>query len=404
MKLPARFAAFVNERKQQSLYRVRRTLESPQGPQVKIDGRVLDNFSSNDYLGLADHPDVIAAFQRGAREFGVGSGASHLVVGHSRPHQDLEDQLAAFVGYERALLFSSGYMANVGVINALLRRGDVLLQDKLNHASLIDAGQLSNAEMKRYAHGDVDALAARLANAAIVDPNIKLVATDAVFSMDGDIAPLKPMIQLCERHHAMLMIDDAHGFGVLGEQGKGSLEHCSVTPEQVPVYMATLGKALGVCGAFVAGEAALVDYLVQSSRNYIYTTALPPATAMASSTALKLLQSEHWRRAHLNQLIKQFRDGLSEWSDLLMPSVTAIQPVVVGDADIAVRLSQKLLQKGILVTAIRPPTVPQHTARLRITLTAAHSEEQVGRLLEVLNESLAHLLNRTQTANPSVTH
>ena len=399
MKLPARYAAFVAERKQQSLYRVRRTLESPQGSQVNIDGRVLDNFSSNDYLGLANHPAVVSAFQKGAEAFGVGSGASHLVVGHSRPHQALEEQLADFVGYPQALMFSSGYMANVGILNALLNRGDLLLQDKLNHASLLDAGQLSKAAMKRYAHSDLAALEARLATAEISSSAVKVVATDAVFSMDGDIAPLAPIISLCDRYDGMLMLDDAHGFGVLGEQGKGSLEHCQLEPESVPVYMATLGKALGVCGAFVAGEADLIDYLVQNCRNYIYTTALPPAAALAASAALVLVQEESWRRVHLNKLIKQFRDGLSDWHHLLMASDTAIQPVVVGDAEMAMGLSQRLLEKGFLVTAIRPPTVPQNTARLRITLTASHTEAQVSRLTEVLNESLCQRLRQSKPNN-----
>ena len=385
MKLHARIAAFNEARKQQSLYRTRRVLNTAQGPQVIVDGRPMLNFSSNDYLGLANHSEVVAAMQQAADEFGAGSGASHLVVGHSRLHHELEEQLADFVGAPRALLFSSGYMANMGTLNALAQRGDLILQDKLNHASLLDAGLLAEASMKRYAHNDMEALARRLLAA---DSGQTFVVTDAVFSMDGDMAPLPAMVELCGSHKAVLMIDDAHGFGVLGEQGKGSLSHYGLGVNDVPVYMATLGKALGVCGAFVAGDSELIEYLIQSSHNYIYTTALPPAAAGATLTGLKVLRHESWRHQHLQALIQRFRQGMAEWQACLLPSDTAIQPVVVGDAGTALRLSDHLAQQGILVSAIRPPTVPAGTARLRITLTAAHTEQHVDQLIESLQRLL----------------
>ncbi|MCG8670121.1 MAG: 8-amino-7-oxononanoate synthase [Pseudomonadales bacterium] len=391
MTLPNRLAAFVEQRKQQMLYRSRRVLETPQGAEVIVDGRPLINFSSNDYLGLANHPRIAAAFKKGIDDFGVGSGASHLVIGHSSAHYALEEQLADFVGCERALLYSSGYMANVGAINALTERGDIILQDKLNHASLLDGGLLSSADMKRYNHCDTDALALRLQKTGDAQA---LVVSDAVFSMDGDIAPINKLAELCDQHQAMLMIDDAHGFGVLGDNGKGALEHFSVTSGQVPIYMATLGKAAGVSGAFVAGEDGLIDYLIQSSRNYIYTTAIPPANAVATSAALLVIEQEKWRREHLTKLISQFRSELSEWESCLMPSDTAIQPLIIGDANQALTLSDALLQRGFLLSAIRPPTVPANTARLRITLTAAHTETHISQLTNVLKEMLPSIITK----------
>lgn len=398
MKLPARIAAFVAKQKQHSLYRYRRTLETPQGPEVIVNGRALINFSSNDYLGLANHPKIIAAFKQAADDYGVGSGASHLVVGHSRLHHELEERLADFVGCERVLLFSSGYMANLGTLNALTERGDVILQDKLNHASLLDAGLLAEAAMKRYRHGDMKALASRLT--AVAETAQAFTVTDAVFSMDGDLAPLPQMVQLCEQYQSLLMIDDAHGFGVLGEQGKGALQHFGLTSSDVPVYMATLGKALGVCGAFVAGSEDLIDYLIQRARNYIYTTALPPAAAGATLMALQVLEQESWRRRHLQELIRAFRQQMAPCRHLLLNSQTAIQPVLVGEAEKALALSDYLQQQGFLVSAIRPPTVPKGTARLRITLTAAHSQQQVSQLvaalLRLLPELLPELANNVQ--------
>ena len=390
MKLPARMAGFVRERKQQSLYRTRRILETAQGPEVIVDGRPMINFSSNDYLGLANHPMVVLAMKKAADQYGAGSGASHLVIGHSTLHHELEEQLADFVGCESALLFSSGYMANMGTLNGLARRGDLILQDKLNHASLLDAGLLAEADMKRYAHNDMDALERRLEGATAEQV---FIVTDAVFSMDGDLADLPQLVTLSESHQAVLMIDDAHGFGVLGKEGRGSLSHFQLAPGAVPVYMATLGKALGVCGAFVAGDKDLVDYLIQCARPYIYTTALPPAAAGATLQALKVLQQETWRRHYLQTLIQRFRDGMADWQGRLLPSQTAIQPLVVGSAEGAIQLSDELSQRGFLVSAIRPPTVPRGTARLRITLTAAHTEQQVDDLVNTLQQLLPGALN-----------
>ncbi|MDX1694424.1 MAG: 8-amino-7-oxononanoate synthase [Ketobacteraceae bacterium] len=390
MKLPARMAGFVRERKQQSLYRTRRILETAQGPEVIVDGRPMINFSSNDYLGLANHSAVVSAMKKAADQYGAGSGASHLVIGHSTLHHELEEQLADFVGCESALLFSSGYMANMGTLNGLARRGDLILQDKLNHASLLDAGLLAEADMKRYAHNDMDALERRLEGATAEQV---FIVTDAVFSMDGDLADLPQLVTLSESHQAVLMIDDAHGFGVLGKEGRGSLSHFQLAPGAVPVYMATLGKALGVCGAFVAGDKDLVDYLIQCARPYIYTTALPPAAAGATLQALKVLQQETWRRHYLQTLIQRFRDGMADWQGRLLPSQTAIQPLVVGSAEGAIQLSDELSQRGFLVSAIRPPTVPRGTARLRITLTAAHTEQQVDDLVNTLQQLLPGALN-----------
>lgn len=363
-------------------YRRRRLLETRQQPDMQVDGRSVRSFCSNDYLGLAAHPDVVTAFQKAATQYGVGSGASHLVIGHHALHHALEEALADFVGKPRALLFSSGYAANLGVITALLNRHDVLLQDKWNHASLLDAGQLCAAGMQRYAHRDMQALQARLS--AVSDQQSCLVVTDAVFSMDGDLAPLDEMSVLCARQNAWLMIDDAHGFGVLGREGRGSADHFGCT-DTVPVYMATLGKALGVGGAFVAGSETLIEFLIQKARTYIYTTALPPAMAAASLASLQVLQTEHWRQTHLHALIQRFCLGAQALGLALTPSITPIQPLILGTDGDAVQASEWLWQQGFLVSAIRPPTVPEGTARLRITLSAAHSERDIDDLLDALS-------------------
>ncbi len=381
MAKPFALQVTLDQLAERQRYRRRRVLESAQTPTARIDGRNVRAFCSNDYLGLAAHPAVIAAFQRAAGEFGVGSGASHLVIGHHALHHAFEEALADFVGKPRALLFSSGYAANLGVITALLSRHDILLQDKWNHASLLDAGQLCAASMQRYGHGDAGALASRLA--AVDDAQSCLVATDGIFSMDGDIAPLDAVAPLCQRYNAWLMIDDAHGFGVLGREGRGTADHFGVM-DAVPVYMATLGKALGVGGAFVAGDDSLIEFLVQKSRNYIYTTALPPAMAAAGMASLRLLQTESWRRNHLQALIARFREGASRLSLPLSPSQTPIQPLILGDDGAAVKASEWLWEQGFLVSAIRPPTVPEGSARLRITLSAAHVERDVDDLLDAL--------------------
>ncbi|MEJ2530992.1 MAG: 8-amino-7-oxononanoate synthase [Halioglobus sp.] len=377
---PQRLSAALDERRAQGLLRRRLTLESAQGPLVRTGGREYLNFCSNDYLGLAAHPAVIEALRRGAADYGVGSGASHLVCGHSRPHHQLEEALAAFTGRPRALLFSSGYMANTGILTTLLQRGDSVFEDRLNHASLLDGGLHSGARFHRFAHNDVGALERKLAGAS----GLRLVVVDGVFSMDGDTAPLARLAASCARHDAWLMVDDAHGFGVLGERGAGSTEAAGLDETAVPVLMATLGKALGTAGAFVAGSELLIESLVQQARNYIYTTALPPAVAVASLASLQLLQTESWRRGHLAALVARFRRGAAQLDLPLLESASAVQPLLVGDAGRAVALSDRLRERGLLVSAIRPPTVPRGTSRLRITLSAAHSEAQVDRLLAEL--------------------
>lgn len=368
--------------KQKSLYRLRRLLDGPQGPEITADGKTLLNFSSNDYLGLAADARLATAARRGLDKYGTGAGAAHLVTGHSSAHHALEEELAAFCGRPRALLFSSGYMANLGLAGALVGRGDRVLEDRLNHASLLDAGLLSGAAFSRYAHCNAVSLERELQDGK----GNTLILTDGVFSMDGDVAPLPALAKVADQHGAHLGVDDAHGFGVIGAGGRGSLEFHGLGSEQVPVYMATLGKACGSFGAFVAGSEALIETLIQSARTYIYTTATPAAWAEASRTALKLVQTETWRRDHLKALIARFRSGASQLGLKLMDSPTPIQPLVVGEPDVALALSQKLKERGLLVVAIRPPTVPTGSARLRITLTATHTEQQVDRLLSALEE------------------
>ena len=383
--LADRLAADLARRRQDNLYRERLVLQSAQGSLVQLGGRQYLNFCSNDYLGLAAHPRVIEALQRGAHRYGVGSGASHLVCGHSEAHHQLEDALAEFTGRPRALLFSSGYMANTGILATLLQPGDFVFEDRLNHASLLDGGLHSGARFQRFPHGDVAALESRLAG----KEGVKLVVVDGVFSMDGDTAPLAGLSAACARQDAWLMVDDAHGFGVMGESGAGSTEAAGLGPEAVPVLMATLGKALGVAGAFVAGSDVLIEALLQRARTYIYTTALPPALAVATLESLRLLREESWRRHHLDQLIARFRRGAAQLDLPLMPSGSAIQPLLVGDAGKALGLSERLRERGLLIGAIRPPTVPAGTARLRITLSAGHSEAQVDQLLGELGSCWA---------------
>ncbi len=372
----------LEARRAEHLYRQRPLLQSPQGPQVTVDGQALVAFCNNDYLGLANHPEVIAAWQAGAARWGVGGGASHLVIGHSGPHHELEEALAELTGRPRALLFSNGYMANLGAVTALVGQGDTVLEDRLNHASLLDAGLLSGARFSRYLHNDVVSLRARLEKAV----GDTLVVTDGVFSMDGDIADLPALAQAAKVRGAWLMVDDAHGFGPLGANGAGIVEHFGLGIEEVPVLVGTLGKSFGTSGAFVAGSEELIETLIQFARPYIYTTSQPPALACATLKSLELLRTEHWRREHLGRLIQQFRRGAEQIGLQLMDSFTPIQPIVIGDADRALRLSQMLRERGLLVTAIRPPTVPAGSARLRVTLSAAHSAEQVQLLLNALEQ------------------
>lgn len=375
-------AARLAQRQAADLFRQRPLLDSPQGPQVVVDGQPLLAFCSNDYLGLANHPKVIEAWQQGAARWGVGGGASHLVLGHSRPHHQLEEALAQFTGRPRALLFSTGYMTNLAAITALLGRADWVVEDRLNHASLLDGGLLSGARFARYRHGDLAQLGEQLNKAQ----GNTLVVTDGVFSMDGDLADLVGLSRLCAAHQAWLMVDDAHGFGALGATGGGLVEQLGLTLEQVPVLIGTLGKAFGTAGAFVAGSEELIETLIQFARPYIYTTSQPPALACATLQSLKLLREEGWRRTHLNGLIAHFRAGAQALGLSLLPSPTAIQPIILGSSARALKLSASLRERGLLVTAIRPPTVPAGSARLRVTLSAAHSVEQVDRLLEALAE------------------
>ncbi|MEH6582230.1 MAG: 8-amino-7-oxononanoate synthase [Halioglobus sp.] len=375
-----RLEAGLTQRQNDGLYRRRLTLESAQGPEVWLDGRKYLNFCSNDYLGLSSHPRLIESFRQAALRYGVGSGASHLVCGHSTPHHQLEEALAEFTGRPRALLFSSGYMANIGVLTTLLQRGDSVFQDRLNHASLLDGGLHSGARFQRFIHNDIDSLKGKFAGAT----GEKLVVVDGVFSMDGDSAPLTELAGLCRQQDAWLMVDDAHGFGVTGASGAGSLEAAGLGLDEVPVLMATLGKSMGTAGAFVAGDEILIEALIQHARNYIYTTAIPPAVAAASLTALSLLKEESWRRDHLTALIADFRRGAEALALPIMASSSAIQPLLVGDASRATALSSRLRENGFLIGAIRPPTVAAGTSRLRITLSAAHSREQVEQLLEQL--------------------
>ncbi|WP_372522696.1 8-amino-7-oxononanoate synthase [Sulfuricaulis sp.] len=368
------------QRRERHLYRERLVLESPQGVEVRVGEETLLSFCSNDYLGLANHPRVIAAFKNGAERYGVGAGASHLVSGHSRAHHALEEELADFVGAERVLLFSTGYMANLGVVSVLTDRHDFILEDRLNHASLIDAARLTRAKISRYPHVDVERLAKMLAK----NQQSGLITTDAVFSMDGDIAPLAELARLASKYSMRLLADDAHGIGVLGKNGRGSFEHLEIPLAPPAILMATLGKAFGVFGAFVAGEAALIETLIQRARTYIYTTALPPAVAEAVRASLGIVREESWRREQLQALVAQFRAGAQQLGFALSSSFTPIQPLMLGEAQAAVETSRCLRERGILVTAIRPPTVPEGSARLRITFSAAHTATHVDRLLEAL--------------------
>jgi 8-amino-7-oxononanoate synthase len=345
----------------------------------------LVNFCSNDYLGLKDHPEVTRAFIAAAEKYGVGSGASHLVTGHGPEHEALEEELAAFTGREKALVFSTGYMANLGVIGALADQKAVIISDKLNHASLIDGCRLSGAEVRRYRHGD-SAHAAELIAAAAEET--RLLVTDGVFSMDGDVAPLPDLARAAADSKAWLLVDDAHGLGVLGATGRGCCEHFGLGATEVPLLVGTFGKAFGTFGAFVAGDADLVEFLLQKSRTYIYTTALPPAVAAATRAALRVSAQESWRREKARSLARRLRHALGDPDADTTPGTTII-PVIVGDAGRALALSARLEAQGFLVTAIRPPTVPPGTARLRVTLSAAHEEAQVDALSNALAQALA---------------
>jgi 8-amino-7-oxononanoate synthase len=380
--MDATLQAQLNLRREEHLYRTRLNVASGCSSTLSVEGRSLINFCSNDYLGLASHPDIVQALKQAADLYGTGSGASHLVSGHSVVHQKLEEQLAEYTGRPRALLFSTGYMANIGAINALIGRRDLVLQDQLNHASLLDGGRLSQADFKRYKHVDMASLEQRLEQSSA---ERKLIVTDGVFSMDGNLAPLREISSLAKRHSAWLMVDDAHGVGVLGQQGGGLVEELNMSVDQVPVLVGTLGKSFGTFGAFVAGSEALIETLIQYSRSYIYTTALPPAIAAATMASLKIVREETWRRDKLGYLIARFRSGAEQIGLQLAESNTPIQPVLINDDEKVMQVGQKLRAAGFLVGAIRPPTVPVGTGRLRITFSADHSEEQVDQLVAALD-------------------
>ena len=376
------------------LMRRRRVVQGARGAWLNVDGRRVLSFCSNDYLGLASHPDLVAAAQRSLAESGVGAGASALISGHDAQHERLERRLAEHVGAPRALCFSTGYMANLGIVAAMAGRGDTVFSDALNHASLVDAARLSRADVEVYPHADLETLEARLARCASA---VKLVASDTVFSMDGDLAPVPALVALCERHDAWLLLDDAHGFGVLGQGGRGALSHFGVRSPRV-ITMATLGKAAGVFGAFAAGEADVIEWLIQRARSYVFTTASPPALAAALLESVRLIERDEWRRARLRDHVARLRAGLRGLPWTLAPSETPIQPLIVGDNRIAVELMDALLEQGLWVPAIRPPTVPAGTARLRISLSAAHEVEDVDRLVEALRALAARRSPRAALA------
>ena len=379
----------LEQRTASGLVRKHQVLESAQGVDIQVDGKRFLGFCSNDYLGLASHPDIGEAAIKSIEAYGFGSGASHLVIGHHLEHELLEQELAGFTGRDRAMVFSSGYMANMALVSSLAKKSDLVLQDKLNHASLLDGGLLSGARFQRFLHNDMTSLEGYLSKFSH-DPKIDktLVVTDGVFSMDGDTAKLSEMANISRHHDALLMVDDAHGLGVLGEQGQGTIAAQGLSQEDVPVLMGTFGKAFGTSGAFVAGSEQLIEFLTQVARPYIYTTAMPPSIAAATRKSLELIKGADSSRKHLQALITYFRAKVSALGYSLMPSETPIQPVVIGSSFETMALAEFLKNKGILVGAIRPPTVPDKTARLRITLSAAHSFAQIDRLLEALAEAL----------------
>lgn len=371
----------LKQRAEKDLFRKCLTLHTRHGIKVEVDGQELINFSSNDYLGLSYHPKLIAALKTAADTFGIGSSSSPLISGRSDLHRQLEEKLAEKTGRDAALIFSSGYMANLAVATTFVGRSDAIYLDRLAHASMIDAARLSAAKLHRYQHADPDSLQQMLSKNGAKE---KLVLTDTIFSMDGDELPLKAFIAVCNKNHAILVVDDAHGFGVLGKTGGGLMEKEDCMATDVPILVATFGKALGTAGAFIAADKTIIQTLIQFGRSYIYTTAPPPALISATIVALEILQSESWRREKLNSQIKYFRTGARDLQLQLLPSETAIQALIIGDTARASRISEELMHQGFLIPAIKPPTVPVGSARLRITITAMHTKEQIDRLLETL--------------------
>lgn len=374
---PDELAAALTELDNRHLRRRRVVLSSPQGPVIDIDGRPYLSFASNDYLGLANHPDLVRISAEAARRWGVGSGASALVTGHFGAHAEAEQALARFLGQPAALLFSSGFAANLAVPCSLLGRGDAVFADRLNHASLNDACLLCRADFKRFRHNDLEHLENLLRTSTA---RTKLIAVDAVYSMDGDEAPLPGLLELARRYDAWLYVDDAHGFGVLGE-GRGSLAEHGLQDARI-IYMATLGKAAGVAGAGVAGSVEMIDWLINSARTYVYSTAHPPMQARILVESLRLIESEPWRRARLQAHVLRLRAALHDIGIFVTPSRTAIQPIIMGANQHALEMSASLREAGLWVPAIRPPTVPAGSARLRVSLSAAHSTEDIDRLID----------------------
>jgi 8-amino-7-oxononanoate synthase len=383
------FSLQLSELAQADQLRTRRIIDGPQDASMLVDGKRVISYASNDYLGLANHPKVVEAAMRALKRYGLGGAASHMVSGHMRAHHELEEKLADYVGLPKALLFSSGYTANIGILSALAGRGDTIFADKLNHASLTDGALLSRANFKRYPHCDLAKLETMLTDAK--RGGRKLIVTDSVFSMDGDIAPLQELLKLAEKYDALLVIDDAHGFGVLGYRGKGALEHFNLNSERI-VYMATLGKAAGGYGAFVAGHEDIVEWILQSARTYIFTTATPPAIAAAMQASLAVMQEDRERLKHLRTLIDFFGDSLKLQFARLPYSQTAIQPIIVGDNATALAFAEALRERHMLVPAIRPPTVPKGTARLRVSITAAHSADDLFDLITALTDLEVELI------------
>lgn len=382
--------AALEERKKHALFRQTVIMEGAQVPSINIDKKAYLAFCSNDYLGLASHPAMVEGMYRAAQTYGVGSGASHLVNGHNREHQSLEEELADWLGYERVMLFSTGYMANLGVIAAFAGKDNGVIQDKLNHASLIDGAKLAGAKMRRYLHSDLNSAEKNLINFTKDQTKSTILATDGIFSMDGDRAPLAGLARMCQQNDALLMVDDAHGLACCGDTGRGSMELEGLTAREVPLLVGTFGKAFGTAGAFVACSHDFADYLTQFSRPYIYTTAMSPAIVGATRASLSIVKSEegHMLRQKLAANIAYFRKAVSQLPIELCESDTAIQPIMLGDSELAIRVSDSLKKKGIWCTAIRPPTVPHGSARLRITLSAQHDFEQISHLVNSLSLAL----------------
>jgi 8-amino-7-oxononanoate synthase len=401
MELLDKLAANLDALAAKSLIRTRRTVDTPCAPRVTVDGRELLAFCSNDYLGLASHPAVLAVMKEGVDRYGAGSGASHLISGHSRAHAVLEERLAEFVGPNlveaRALYFSTGYMANLAVLTALAvgDKDTEIFSEALNHASLIDGARLARTTVKVYPHADVEALDELLGTSRAAN---RIVVTDSVFSMDGNLAPLPQLLAVCEKHGAWLVVDDAHGFGTLGGNGRGALEHFDLRSPYL-VYVGTLGKAAGVSGAFVAAHATVVDTLVQRARPYVFTTAAPPALAHALLTSLDIIAGAEGRerRSHLAGLVAQWHDGLQLMNWRALPSQTAIQPVIIGANHATMAAAAALYERGIWVGGIRPPTVPADTARLRVTLSAGHTTADVAQLIAAVNAINAEMNAQTNT-------